>query len=113
MPNKKVGDALAKLKYPCRRRPAGHRHLRFWKPHGEFHEVDPTKIDTEVFRPSANLFAEHAGTFTNRPRRAVALEVRGQPGSRREDAEIRRGALPEVKAMYARMAVRCPSRSST
>jgi anaerobic selenocysteine-containing dehydrogenase len=37
----------------------------FWKNHGEFNEVDAAKIQTEVFRLPANLFAEDTGSFTN------------------------------------------------
>jgi anaerobic selenocysteine-containing dehydrogenase len=62
---KKVGDALAKLKYMVVMDPLATDTSEFWKPHGEFNEVDPTKIPTEVFRLPTTLFAETAGTFTN------------------------------------------------
>jgi anaerobic selenocysteine-containing dehydrogenase len=47
---KKVGDALAKLKFLVVMDPLATDTSEFWKPHGEFNEVDPTKIQTEVFR---------------------------------------------------------------
>ena len=66
LPNKKkVGDALAKLKYMIVIDPLATDTSEFWKPHGEFNEVDPSKIQTEVFRLPATFFAETSGTLTN------------------------------------------------
>jgi anaerobic selenocysteine-containing dehydrogenase len=62
---KKVGDALAKLKYLVIMDPLATDTSEFWKNHGEFNEVDASKIPTEVFRLPANLFAEETGSFTN------------------------------------------------
>jgi formate dehydrogenase major subunit len=46
----------------------------FWKPHGEFNDVDPTKIQTEVFRLPTTCFAETDGTSPTPAASAVALE---------------------------------------
>ena len=62
---KKVSDAMAKLKYMVVMDPLATDTSEYWKPHGEFNEVDPAKIPTEVFRLPTTLFAETAGTFTN------------------------------------------------
>lgn len=104
VPNKKkVGDALAKLKFMVVLDPLATDTSEFWKPHGEFNEVDPTKIDTEVFRLPANLFAEHAGTFTNSGR---VVQWRWKsvdgPGESKEDTEIMAALFLKLKAMYAK-----------
>jgi anaerobic selenocysteine-containing dehydrogenase len=57
---KKVSDALAKLKYMVVMDPLATDTSEYWKPHGEFNEVDPAKIPTEVFRLPTTLFAETA-----------------------------------------------------
>jgi anaerobic selenocysteine-containing dehydrogenase len=41
---KKVGDALAKLKFLVVIDPLATDTSEFWKPHGEFNEVDPAKV---------------------------------------------------------------------
>ncbi len=100
---KKVGDALSKLKYLVVIDPLATETSEFWKPHGEFNEVDPAKIQTEVFRLPSTLFAEAAGTFTNSGRviqwRWKAAEP---PGDAKEDTEILAALFLRLKAMYAK-----------
>ena len=104
VPNKrKVGDALAKLKYLVIMDPLATDTSEFWKPHGEFNEVDPSKIQTEVFRLPTSLFAENAGTFTNSGRviqwRWKAADA---PGDSKDDTEILATLFLKLKEMYAK-----------
>ncbi|MBS1160568.1 MAG: fdnG [Proteobacteria bacterium] len=100
---RKVGDALAKLKYLVVIDPLATDTSEFWKPYGEFNEVDPAKIQTEVFRLPANLFAEHAGSFTNSGRviqwRWKAVDG---PGDAKDDAEILAALFLRLKEAYVK-----------
>ena len=100
---KKVGDALAKLKYLVIIDPLATDTSEFWKPHGEFNEVDPSKIETEVFRLPATLFAETTGSFTNSGRvvqwRWKAVDG---PGESKDDTEIIAALFLKLKEMYAK-----------
>jgi formate dehydrogenase major subunit len=100
---KKVSDALSKLKYLVIMDPLATDTSEFWKPHGEFNEVDPTKIPTEVFRLPTTLFAETAGTFTNSGR---VIQWRWKaadgPGDSKDDTEIMAAIFLKLKEMYAK-----------
>lgn len=100
---KKVGDALAKLKYMVVIDPLATDTSEFWKPHGEFNEVNPAEIQTEVFRLPTTLFAETTGSFTNSGRviqwRWKAVEG---PGDAKDDTEILAGLFLRLKEMYAK-----------
>ena len=100
---KKVSDALAKLKWMVVMDPLATDTSEFWKPHGEFNEVDPTKIATEVFRLPTSLFAETSGSFTNSGRviqwRWKAAEG---PGDTKDDTEIMASLFLKLKEMYAK-----------
>lgn len=100
---KKVGDALAKLKYMVVIDPLATDTSEFWKPHGEFNEVNPAEIQTEVFRLPTTLFAETTGSFTNSGRviqwRWKAAEG---PGDAKDDTEILAGLFLRLKEMYAK-----------
>jgi formate dehydrogenase major subunit len=104
VPNKKkVGDALAKLKYMVVMDPLATDTSEFWKPHGEFNEVDPTKIATEVFRLPTTLFAENAGTFTNSGRVVQwRWKAADGPGDAKDDTEIMAALFLKLKEMYAK-----------
>jgi formate dehydrogenase major subunit len=99
---KKVGDALAKLKYLVVVDPLVTDTSEFWKPHGEFNEADPAKIQTEVFRLPANLFAESSGSFTNSGRVIQwHWKAADGPGDSKGDVEILATLFQKLKAMYA------------
>src|SRR5450830_998308 len=56
-PNKqKVTEALSKLKFLVVMDPLAVETAEFWKPYGEFNDVDPSKIQTEVFRLPVTCF---------------------------------------------------------
>ncbi len=64
----------------------------FWKTHGEFNDVDPGKIQTEVFRLPTTCFAEDQRQLHQlRPRHPVALEGR-------RTARAKRRTTPEIMA---------------
>jgi formate dehydrogenase major subunit len=66
VPNaKKMSAALSKLKYMVIMDPLRTETSEFWKNYGEFNNVKPEDIQTEVFRLPTSCFAEDAGTFTN------------------------------------------------
>jgi len=100
---KKVGDALARLKWMVVMDPLATHTSEFWKPHGEFNEVDPGKIPTEVFRLPTTLFAETTGSFTNSGR---VIQWRWKsadgPGDAKDDTEIMASLFLKLKEMYAK-----------
>jgi len=100
---KKVSDALSKLKYMVVMDPLATDTSEFWKPHGEFNEVDPSKIPTEVFRLPTTLFAETSGSFTNSGR---VIQWRWKaadgPGDAKDDTEIMATLFLKLKDMYAK-----------
>lgn len=100
---KKVGDALAKLKYLVIMDPLVTETSEFWKDHGEVNQVDPTTIQTEVFRLPVAFFAEEAGSCTNSGRvvRWHWKAVDG-PGDSKNDAEIMAHLYLKLKDMYAK-----------
>lgn len=99
----KVSAALAKLKYLVVIDPLATDTSEFWKNHGEFNDVDPKQIQTEVFRLPAELFAEHEGTFTNSGRVIQwHWKAADGPGETRGDLEIIAQLYTRLKAMYAK-----------
>jgi formate dehydrogenase major subunit len=75
----------------------------FWKSFGEFNEADPAKIQTEVFRLPANLFAEDTGSFTNSGRVIQwHWKAADGPGDSKGDLEILATLFLKLKEMYAK-----------
>ncbi len=65
-PNKKKLTAgLSKLKFLVTMDPLETETARFWENHGEFNDVDPSKIQTEVIQLPSTCFAEDEGSTTN------------------------------------------------
>jgi formate dehydrogenase major subunit len=62
--NKSVAG-LSKLKFLVSLDPIETDTARFWENHGEFNDVDPAKIQTEVFMLPVTSFAEEEGSLTN------------------------------------------------
>ena len=106
---KKVGDALAKLKFLVIIDPLVTDTSEFWKNHGEFNEVDASKIATEVFRLPADCFAEDTGSFTNSGRVIQwHWKAADGPGESKGDIEIVASLFQKLKAMYAKDGGRFP-----
>lgn len=104
VPNKKkLGTALAKLKYLVIMDPLKTETSEFWQNYGEFNDVDPAGIQTEVFRLPASCFAEDPGSFTNSSR---TVQWHGRavepPGEAKTDREIMSSLFVKLRAMYAK-----------
>ena len=103
VPNKaRVAEGLAKLKYLVVMDPLATETSEFWKNYGEFNDVDPAKIQTEVFRLPATLFAEDDGTFTNSGR-VIQWHWKAAegPGEAKGDIEIMASLFTKLKGLYA------------
>ncbi len=71
----------------------------FWQNHGESNDVDPSAIQTEVFRLPSTCFAGRRWLDRQlRSLAAMALERSGCPGEARNDGEILAGDLPSLCA---------------
>lgn len=101
-PNKqKTTEALSKLKWLVIMDPLETETAEFWKPHGEFHRVDPAQIQTEVFRLPTTCFAEERGSLVSSSR---VLQWHWQgvepPGKARSDIEIMSELFLRLKQAY-------------
>jgi len=101
-PNKqKVTEALAKLKWLVIMDPLETETAEFWKAHGEFHVVDSSKIQTEVFRLPTTCFAEERGSLVSSSR-VLQWHWQGAepPGKARSDIEIMSELFLRMKKAY-------------
>src|SRR5476649_2280170 len=101
-PNKKkVTEGLAKLKFLVVMDPLKVETGEFWKPQGEFHEVDPSKIMTEVFRLPTTCFAEERGSLVSSSR-VLQWHWQGAegPGQTRSDLDIMAGLYLRIRKLY-------------
>jgi len=101
-PNKqKTTEALAKLKWLVVMDPLETETAEFWKAHGEFHEVDSSKIQTEVFRLPTTCFAEERGSLVSSSR-VLQWHWQGAepPGKARSDIEIMSELFLRLKKAY-------------
>jgi anaerobic selenocysteine-containing dehydrogenase len=57
--------SLSKLKFLVTIDPLNTETSTFWQNHGESNDVDPAKIQTEVFRLPSTCFAEENGSIVN------------------------------------------------
>jgi formate dehydrogenase major subunit len=73
----------------------------FWKPHGDFNKVDPTQIQTEVFRLPTTCFAEERGSLVSSSR-VLQWHWQGAegPGQSKSDLEIMSGMFLRMKKAY-------------
>ncbi len=101
-PNKaKIGGALAKLKYLVVIDPLATETSEFWQNFGEYNDVDPAQIQTEVFRLPATCFAEEDGALVNSSR-WLQWHWKGAepPGDAKGDAEIMAGLYLRLRDLY-------------
>ena len=101
-PNKnKVVASLSKLKFLVTIDPLNTETSTFWQNHGESNDVDPSKIQTEVFRLPSTCFAEEDGSIANSGR-WLQWHWKGQdaPGEARNDGEILAGIYHRLREMY-------------
>jgi len=102
-PNKrKVIASLSKLKFLVTIDPLNTETATFWENHDEFNDVDPSKIQTEVFRLPSTCFAEENGSIVNSGR-WLQWHWKGQdaPGEALNDGEILSGIYSRLRKMYA------------
>ena len=103
-PNKaKINAGLAKLKFLVVIDPLATETSEFWKNFGPYNDVDPTKIQTEVFRLPSTCFAEEDGSLTNSGR-WLQWHWKGAepPGEAKGDPEIIAGIFMRIRAMYSK-----------
>jgi formate dehydrogenase-N alpha subunit len=102
IPNKaKLIAGLSKLKYLVVIDPLATETSCFWENHGEFNDVDPSKIQTEVIRLPSTCFAEENGSLTNSGR-WLQWHYRGAPppGDAKPDAQIMAGVFLKLRELY-------------
>ena len=93
--------ALSKLKFLVSIDPLETETARFWENHGEYNDVDPSKIQTEVFMLPSGTFAEEDGTFTNSSR-TINWKWKGSdlPGEARHDIDIIAELFMRLRKLY-------------
>lgn len=97
----KVSGSLAKLKYLVIIDPLATETSEFWQNHGEYNDVDPAKIQTEVFRLPSTCFAEEDGSLVSSSRVLQwHWKAAEPPGDAKGDQEIMAGIFLKLKAMY-------------
>src|SRR5262245_41339963 len=102
LPNKKkLGIALAKLKYMVVIDPLQTETSEFWKNFGTYNDVDSGQIPTEVFRLPSSCFAEETASFTNSSRVVQWHQAAATPpGEGKTDAEIVAQLFVRIRDMY-------------
>ena len=97
LPNKKkLGMALAKLKYMVIIDPLKTETAEFWKNFGEYNDAKPEEIQTEVFRLPV-VVLRRGGRLVHqlRPHGAVEVARRRAAGRRQDRQRDHRGAVPQ------------------
>jgi len=98
---KKLTDALSKLKFLVIMDPLQTETARFWENHGEYNDVDPAKIQTEVIQLPTTCFAEDTGSLTNSGRWLQWHWAGGTPpGEAKGDIWIMAQLYLRLKALY-------------
>jgi formate dehydrogenase major subunit len=97
----KLISGLSKLKYLVVIDPLVTETSTFWKKHGEFNDVDSSKIQTEVFRLPSTCFAEEDGSLVNSGR-WLQWHWKGAdpPGEARPDPEIIGDLFVRIRELY-------------
>lgn len=97
----KVTEAFSKLKYMVIIDPITTETSTFWQNHGEMHNVDPAKIQTEVFRLPSTCFAEEDGAIVNSAR-WLQWHFKGAepPGEAKSDQEILGEIFVALRELY-------------
>jgi formate dehydrogenase major subunit len=101
-PNKaKMNMSLAKLKFLVVMDPLATETSEFWRNFGKHNDVDPSKIQTEVFRLPTSCFAEEDGALTNSSR-WLQWHWKGAepPGEARSDLRIMGEIFARMRALY-------------
>ncbi len=101
-PNKKkLTQALSNLKFLVTMDPLETETSRFWENHGEFNDVDPSKIQTEVIQLPTTCFAEDEGALVNSGRWLQWHWAGGTPpGEAKSDAWIMAQIHLRLRGLY-------------
>jgi formate dehydrogenase major subunit len=99
----KLIDGLSKLKFLVSIDPLSTETSLFWKNAGELNDVDPSKIQTEVFRLPSTCFAEEDGSLVSSGR-WLQWHWKGAepPAEARADTEIVAAIFLKVRELYAK-----------
>lgn len=97
----KLIKAMSSLKYMVVIDPLATETSCFWENHGEYNDVDPTAIQTEVIRLPSTCFAEENGSLTNSGR-WLQWHYKGAepPGEALPDADIVAGIFLKLRELY-------------
>jgi len=101
-PNKaKLAAALSKLKFLVVMDPLVTETSEFWRNFGEHNDVDPSTIETEVFRLPTTCFAEEDGALVNSGR-WLQWHWKGAdpPGEAKTDIEIMSRIFRRLRKLY-------------
>ena len=97
----KSTEALSRLKFLVVIDPLRTETAEFWKNYGEFNDVDPAAIDTEVFRLPTTAFAEEDGSIVNSSRWLQWFwQAAPPPGEAKPDTAIMAGIFLRMKRLY-------------
>ncbi|OJU42146.1 MAG: formate dehydrogenase-N subunit alpha [Alphaproteobacteria bacterium 65-37] len=99
----KVQAGLSKLKWLVVIDPLETETARFWENHGEYNNVDPKAIQTEVIVLPTTTFAEEEGSATNSSRVIMwHWKAAEGPGEVRSDMEIMSDLFHRLRTAYAK-----------
>jgi len=101
-PNRaKMTAAFAKMKFMVVMDPLQTETARFWENHGEYNDVDPKAIQTEVFELPTTCFAEDEGSLSNSSRWLQWHWAAQDPHAEaRSDVDIMSGIFLRLRDMY-------------
>ncbi|MDF2970445.1 MAG: formate dehydrogenase, alpha subunit [Microvirga sp.] len=101
-PNRqKITEALSKLKWLVTMDPLETETSRFWENHGEYNNVNPASIQTEVFQLPSTCFAEDDGALVNSGRWMQWHWAGGTPpGEAKHDTWIMAQIHLRLRALY-------------
>jgi formate dehydrogenase major subunit len=101
-PNRaKMTTGLSKLKFMVVMDPLQTETARFWENHGEYNDVDPKSIQTEVFELPTTCFAEDEGSLSNSSRWLQwHWPSQMPPGQARTDILIMAGLQRRLRDLY-------------
>jgi formate dehydrogenase major subunit len=101
-PNRaKVTEGLSRLKFVVVMDPLQTETARFWQNHGDYNDVDPKKIETEVFELPTTCFAEDEGSLSNSSRWLQwHWAAQEPPAEARSDIDIMAGLHRRIVALY-------------
>jgi formate dehydrogenase major subunit len=99
----KVIGGLSKLKFLVTIDPLVTETSEFWQNHGEFNDVDPSRIQTEVFRLPSSCFAEEDGSLVSSARWLQwHWKAAEPPGEAKGDLEIVGELFAAIRGLYAK-----------